>query len=91
MPFGGESGFYTDWIVNRRSATVRNTQVPWTTGSGTWDAIIDDTEATEFVRTSCVGKDGAMPSKPAGTYVDTMYWSPDFRRDPARGLVCEGP
>ena len=25
-----------------------------------------------------------MPSKPAGTYVDTMYWSPDFRRDPAR-------
>ncbi len=25
-----------------------------------------------------------MPSKPAGTYVDTMYWLPDFRRDPAR-------
>src|ERR1700742_547877 len=22
--------------------------------------------------------------QPAGTYVDTMYWSPDFRRDPAR-------
>jgi asparagine synthase (glutamine-hydrolysing) len=23
--------------------------------------------------------------QPAGTYVDTLYWSPDFRRDPARG------
>jgi asparagine synthase (glutamine-hydrolysing) len=22
--------------------------------------------------------------QPAGTYVDTIYWSPDFRRDPAR-------
>ena len=22
--------------------------------------------------------------QPAGTYVDTLYWSPDFRRDPAR-------
>ena len=22
--------------------------------------------------------------QPAGTYVDTVYWSPDFRRDPAR-------
>ena len=27
----------------------------WITGSGTWDAIIGDTEATEFVRTSSFG------------------------------------
>jgi len=38
-------------------------QVPWTTASGSWDAIIGDTEATEFVRIFSFGKDGAMPEK----------------------------
>ena len=29
--------------------------------------------------------------QPDGTHADTLYWSPDFRRDPARGgMVCEG-
>jgi hypothetical protein len=32
-------------------------------GTNTWDAIIGDAEATEFVRTFSFGKDGAMPSK----------------------------
>ena len=42
---------------------VGNGAVPWTTGSGSWDAIVGDTEATEFVRTFSFGKDGAMPKK----------------------------